>query len=375
MGLLTDQKRVILPIYKPTDHTPSVYKDPHSDRLIPVGYFLNNLDDIGPVHWENKETADFLLRVVSCEEVDYWCEYFDNLSRNLLLYQNHIRRQQPSPQQQSYNNTTQKLNTSSSLPKCNNRNINALEASTLTNYFNMMMFNYQKLLLNNFNLQQQQLQNYYQHNNYDSGLITPPDSPQREEYYCNHHHHNNTSASTPPITNKPTFTNSSNPTSQSSSSLSSSSSYYFYTHTLILASQSGFFNQLLGPINGSTSTTYNSHQNQSPPLSPLSPTSPSSSSSSSSSYSSQFNDSNNFPTTLTIPIPHPECFEIILHWLYHHDDELWLDVITPDNFTKFYENVKFLKLGKEAYDILDSYIAEAEEDGIEIVGEGIVEIY
>ncbi|CAG8462927.1 9776_t:CDS:2 [Diversispora eburnea] len=206
MGLRTDQKRVILPVYKPTDHTPSVYKDPHSDRLIPVQYFLNNLDDIGPVHWENERTADFFLKIVSCEEVDY-----------------------------CYNNTTQKLNTSSSLPKCNNRNINALEASTITNYFNIMMFNYHQLLLNNFNLQQQQLQNYYQHNNnYDSGFMTPPDSPQREEYYY---------------------------------------------------------------------------------------------------------------------------------------------VITPDNFTKFYENVKFLKLGKEAYDILDSYIAEAEEDGIEIVGEGIIEIY
>ncbi|CAI2178691.1 13352_t:CDS:2 [Funneliformis geosporum] len=180
MGLpiLSNRKRVILPIYKQTDHTPAFYKDSITNKLIPTAYFLKNLDEIGPQHWQNNLSSDFLLRVVRTTEIDYY----------------------------------------------------------------------------------------------------------------------------------------------------------------LLATQSGFFNQLLGPINSSGNRS-------------------------------------KYSNTLTIPIPYPEVFEPILHWLYHHDDDAWLDLINTENFPKFYANVSFLKLGREAYDILDTFIEEVEETGVDINFEDIVELY
>ncbi|CAG8478700.1 3665_t:CDS:1 [Dentiscutata heterogama] len=105
--------------------------------------------------------------------------------------------------------------------------------------------------------------------------------------------------------------------------------YYFHIHVLVLATQSGFFNQLFGPINLHSS-------------------------------------SSQLPSTLYVPIPYPECFGTILHWLYHHDDDAWLDDITEENFEKFYWNIKFLKLGKEAYDVLDEWLDECLEDGLSL---------
>ncbi|CAG8543417.1 6999_t:CDS:1 [Ambispora gerdemannii] len=112
----------------------------------------------------------------------------------------------------------------------------------------------------------------------------------------------------------------------------------YFSHTLILATQSGFFNQLLGPINNTNSL-------------------------------SSLNNDND----VMITVPHPEVFEPILHWLYHHDDESWLDEMSLENFQQIYENVKYLKLGKEAYDVLDQFISEVEETGIEIEIDGVVE--
>ncbi|CAG8489253.1 3498_t:CDS:1 [Acaulospora colombiana] len=327
MGKLASHKRVILPVYKPTDHTPSVYKDPYSDRIIPVGYFLNNLDEIGPLHWENSQTADYLIKVVRCEEINLWCGYFDqcfhqSFAQNLSICRNYAQQQQQIPSKSSMPIAT----------KCH-EDVNALDAAVLTNCINYMIYSYQQLL--NHHSQ------YFIDHNIDQRSLLP--SPPASPTHCS-----NADANPNTPNSKPTVTD-----------LSQSTPYYFHTHTLILASQSGFFNQLFGPINNSSPSlcTLNRHQ---PPSSPISPTSPH--------FCSP-------PMQLTVPIPHPDCLEPILHWLYHHDDDAWLDVITPENFTKFYENIKFLKLGKEAFDILDSYIAEAEEDGFEIMAEGIVEVY
>ncbi|CAG8454399.1 16139_t:CDS:2 [Funneliformis caledonium] len=230
MGLpiLSNRKRVILPMYKQTDHTPAFYKDPFTNKLIPTAYFLKNLDEIGPQHWQNNFTSDFLLRVVRTTEIDYYCNYFISSSVN-----------------------NEKGN--ATIINCSNSTVSASEAAEITNYFNVMLFNYQQ-------------------------------------------------------------------------------------HLYILATQSGFFNQLLGPINSSGNRP-------------------------------------KYSNTLTIPIPYPEVFEPILHWLYHHDDDAWLDLINTENFPKFYANVSFLKLGREAYDILDTFIEEAEETGVDINFDGIVELY
>ncbi|CAG8562294.1 12532_t:CDS:1 [Acaulospora morrowiae] len=333
MGQLSLRKKVILPVYRPTDHTPSVYKDPFSERIIPVGYFLNNLDEIGPLHYENGQTADYLLNIVRCDEINLWCEYFDqyfhqSFNRNLTVLQGIAQQQQ------------QLIPSKSLTPihtKCH-KDANALDAAVLTNCVNYMVCGYNQLLLN-----------YHQYFGdrsigQTSLLPSPPGSPTSPSY----DHFTFTNAPN----NKPTVMDFSRPTSHN-----------FYAHTLVLASQSGFFNQLFGPINNPTSSLCNLHRQQSPPSSPTSPTSP------------HFCSHPQFPIQLTVPIPHPECFGIILHWLYHHDDDAWLDEITPENFIHFYENIKFLKLGKEAFDVLDAYIAEAEEDGLEITGEGVVEIY
>ncbi|RIA78950.1 hypothetical protein C1645_795102 [Glomus cerebriforme] len=279
------RKRVILPIYKQTDHTPAFYKDPFTNKLIPTAYFLKNLDEIGPQHWKNNYTSDFLLRVVRTTEIDYYCNYFSSLSSSSSLNNNEI------------------IN-------CSNSKISASEAADITCHFNVMLFNYQQQLLYNNIIQQQSLLSI-QNNNQPLQQVTPPASP--------------------PIS----------PTSFNNNKLQSSpstSTYYFWSHTLVLATQSGFFNQLLGPIN---------------------------------TLGNRFKYSN----SLTIPLPYPEVFEPILHWLYHHDDDAWLDLITLENFPKFYANVSFLKLGREAYDVLDNFIEEAEEMGVDIDFDGIIESY
>ncbi|CAJ0827381.1 1200_t:CDS:2, partial [Entrophospora sp. SA101] len=267
MGLLVlpvDRKRVSLPIYKPSDHTPPVYKDPCSGRLIPTAYFLKNLDELGPQHWQSNLTSDFLLRVISTSEIDLYCNYFNRSNNN--------------------------NNGNNAIINCSDLNINALQAAKITNYFNVMLYNYQHNIIDS-----------------SSSLLSPPITPMDDSF----------------------------PLSSSSSSSSQQqqrqqqSSRYFWSHTLVLALQSGFFNQLLGPLN-------------------------------------TIGERQKLPNILTVPIPYPDEFEPIIHWLYHHDDDAWLDLITIDNFHKFYANIKFLKLGKEAYDVLDTFIEEAEEIGLDI---------
>jgi len=277
----SNRKRVILPIYKQTDHTPAFYKDPFTNKLIPTAYFLKNLDEIGPQHWKNNTTSDFLLRVVRTTEIDYYCNYFLSLNNE--------------------KNNVPIIN-------CSNSNISASEVADITCYFNVMLFNYQQQFYNTCNTYQSNQSQLQQQ-------VTPPASPP------------------PSAPTSPTFNN--NKQSQPSTSTSTE---YFWSHTLVLATQSGFFNQLLGPIN-------------------------------------MIGNRSKFSNTLTIPIPYPEVFEPILHWLYHHDDDAWLDLITLENFPKFYANVSFLKLGREAYDILDTFIEEAEEMGVDIDFDGIVEAY
>lgn len=293
MGLpiLSNRKRVILPMYKQTDHTPAFYKDPFTNKLIPTAYFLKNLDEIGPQHWQNNFTSDFLLRVVRTTEIDYYCNYFISSSVN-----------------------NEKGN--ATIINCSNSTVSASEAAEITNYFNVMLFNYQQHLYSIYqsqqHQQQRQLYNFHQSLQHQhQQQLTPPASP-------------------PTSPTSPTF--------NKHSSTPSSSTYYFWSHTLVLATQSGFFNQLLGPINSSGNRP-------------------------------------KYSNTLTIPIPYPEVFEPILHWLYHHDDDAWLDLINTENFPKFYANVSFLKLGREAYDILDTFIEEAEETGVDINFDGIVELY
>ncbi|CAG8502292.1 2776_t:CDS:2 [Ambispora leptoticha] len=188
MGLpVSNHKRVIIPTYKTTDHVPEYYLDPHSGGFIPTGYFLDNLDSIGPQHWQNWYSSDITLHVVGTT-------YNGNYNHNNNV--GHYR-------------------------FCNNAN------------------------------QMNQL-----------GLI------------------NDT-----------------------------------------MVSESGFGSE----------------------------------------------------DNITITVPHPEVFEPILHWLYHHDDDSWLDEMSLENFQQIYENVKYLKLGKEAYDVLDQFILEVEETGIEIKIDGVVE--
>ncbi|CAG8478722.1 3666_t:CDS:2 [Dentiscutata heterogama] len=168
MGLRARRKRVVLPMYKPTDHTPSVYHDRFSNRLIPVGYFLNNLDEIGPAHWNNPQTADYSLKIIKPQEVDYFCNYFNQicqsnniLNRNLnslncIVRNNWITNQNISQQyecQTSENFEWQEQHLpdcQSTLPVvCSDKFCSAADAAALTLYFNAALNNYQQMM-NNF---------------------------------------------------------------------------------------------------------------------------------------------------------------------------------------------------------------------------------
>ncbi|CAG8638338.1 8842_t:CDS:2, partial [Racocetra fulgida] len=256
-------------MYKATDHTPSVYNDPFSNRLIPVGYFLNNLDEIGPAHWDDPQ-ADYSLKIIKPQEHLMDCQ--------------------------------------TTLPVvCSDKFCSAADAAALTIYFNAAMINYKQIMSHSIQRYDDQVNNV---------IPSPPSSPIVDS-------HNSTSDD-----DSDTNISQSNPLPIQKISPSSGSppDYYFRIHTLILATQSGYFNQLFGPINLHSS-------------------------------------SSQLPDTLFVPIPYPECFGTILHWLYHHDDDAWLDDITEKNFEKFYWNIRFLKLGKEAYDVLDEWIDERLEDG------------
>ncbi|CAG8491141.1 36062_t:CDS:2, partial [Racocetra persica] len=295
MGLPARRKRVILPMYKVTDHTPSVYNDPFSNRLIPVGYFLNNLDEIGPAHWNNPQSADYSLKIIKPQEVDYF------LRSNWIINQNMTQQQYGSE-----NEWQENLLDCQTLPvACSDEFCSAADAAALTIYFNAAMINYKQIMSHSIQRYDDQVNNV---------MPSPPSSPIVDS-------HNSPS-------DDDSATNISNLSIQKiSPSSGSPPDYYFHIHTLILATQSGYFNQLFGPINLHSS-------------------------------------SSQLPNTLFVPIPYPECFGTILHWLYHHDDDAWLDDITEENFEKFYWNIRFLKLGKEAYDVLDEWIDERLEDGI-----------
>ncbi|POG66352.1 hypothetical protein GLOIN_2v1658007, partial [Rhizophagus irregularis DAOM 181602=DAOM 197198] len=136
------RKRVILPIYKQTDHTPAFYKDPFTNKLIPTAYFLKNLDEIGPQHWRNNYTSDFLLRVVRTTEIDYYCNYF-------LSYSN-------------INNNEKGNENNVPIINCSNSNISASEAAEITCHFNVMLYNYQQQLYNIIHQSQSQQQQQQQ---------------------------------------------------------------------------------------------------------------------------------------------------------------------------------------------------------------------
>ncbi|KAF0473326.1 kelch-like protein 23 [Gigaspora margarita] len=335
MGLRASNKRVVLPMYKATDHTPSVYHDRFSDRLIPVGYFLNNLDEIGPAHWNNPETADYTLKIIKPQEVDYFCNYFNQIcesnniinrnlySLNCIVRGNRIQNNQNN-QNISNQNECQTLenfewqehlpNCQQNLPViCSDKFCSAADAAALSLYFNAALMNYQQLM-----------NNFQRYDNNISGIPSPPSSP----IVDSHQSINSTNISS--TTNISSNISSNNNSIQKlSPPPDSPPDYYFHIHILILATQSGFFNQLFGPINVHSS-------------------------------------SSQLPSTIFVPIPYPECFGTILHWLYHHDDDAWLDEITEENFEKFYWNIRFLKLGKEAYDVLDEWLDECLEDGLNL---------
>src|SRR5579871_6216659 len=126
------RKRVILPVYKQTDHTPAFYKDPFTNKLIPTAYFLKNLDEIGPQHWKNNSTSDFLLRVVGTTEIDYYCNQFLSLN----------------------NINNEKTNENSPIINCSKPNVSASEAAEITCYFNVMLLNQQQVYNTLYQLQQ-----------------------------------------------------------------------------------------------------------------------------------------------------------------------------------------------------------------------------
>ncbi|CAG8709355.1 9666_t:CDS:2 [Gigaspora margarita] len=294
MGLRASNKRVVLPMYKATDHTPSVYHDRFSDRLIPVGYFLNNLDEIGPAHWNNPESADYALKIIKPQEVDYFCNYFNQIcesnniinrnlySLNCIVRGNRIQNNQNN-QNISNQNECQTLenfewqehlpNCQQNLPViCSDKFCSAADAAALSLYFNAALMNYQQLM-----------NNFQRYDNNISGIPSPPSSP----IVDSHQSINSTNISSTTNISSNISSSNNNSIQKLSPPPDSPPDYYFHIHILILATQSGFFNQLF-------------------------------------------------------------------------------DEITEENFEKFYWNIRFLKLGKEAYDVLDEWLDECLEDGLNL---------
>ncbi|CAG8508206.1 5728_t:CDS:2, partial [Scutellospora calospora] len=178
MGLPARRKRVVLPAYKLTDHTPPIYNDPCSNRPIPVGYFLNNLDEIGPAHWGNTQSADYSLKIIKPQEVDFFCSYFNQFCKNnnfpdinldglyctvrnnWIINNGGFQTSENFEWQEQY-----LLDYQSSLPvTCSDKFCSAADAAALTLYFNATMISYQQFINN---LQHQAT----------SGIPSPPSSP------------------------------------------------------------------------------------------------------------------------------------------------------------------------------------------------------
>ncbi|CAJ0907080.1 16053_t:CDS:2 [Entrophospora sp. SA101] len=53
-------------------------------------------------------------------------------------------------------------------------------------------------------------------------------------------------------------------------------------------------------------------------------------------------------TRVTIPIPSISTIELIINWLYTHNDQIWLSAMNKNNFEEICKNVIFLGLGDEA---------------------------
>ncbi|CAH1767055.1 14882_t:CDS:1 [Entrophospora sp. SA101] len=58
---------------------------------------------------------------------------------------------------------------------------------------------------------------------------------------------------------------------------------------------------------------------------------------------------------ITIKVPFPEVFEIILKFLYDGDGNKWYGSMTKENFFKIWRNVEFLQLGNEAKAVCNAY--------------------
>ncbi|CAH1763133.1 13885_t:CDS:2 [Entrophospora sp. SA101] len=58
---------------------------------------------------------------------------------------------------------------------------------------------------------------------------------------------------------------------------------------------------------------------------------------------------------ITIKVPFPETFEMILRFLYDGDGNKWYNSMTKENFFKIWKNVEFLQLGNEAKIVCNAY--------------------
>ncbi|ORX85757.1 hypothetical protein K493DRAFT_319906 [Basidiobolus meristosporus CBS 931.73] len=50
-------------------------------------------------------------------------------------------------------------------------------------------------------------------------------------------------------------------------------------------------------------------------------------------------------------VPCITTFVNLLKWLYDHNDKAWMDTFTRENFQNVLENIAYLRLGMEAYDV------------------------
>ncbi|KAK9767170.1 hypothetical protein K7432_003230 [Basidiobolus ranarum] len=58
---------------------------------------------------------------------------------------------------------------------------------------------------------------------------------------------------------------------------------------------------------------------------------------------------------IELNVPCVRTFANLLKWLYDHNDQAWLDTFTRDNFQNVLENIAYLRLGMEAYDVCAEY--------------------
>ncbi|KAG9287091.1 hypothetical protein G9A89_000985 [Geosiphon pyriformis] len=73
-----------------------------------------------------------------------------------------------------------------------------------------------------------------------------------------------------------------------------------------------------------------------------------------------------YMTRVTLPMPSVETIEPIINWLYGHDDRKWMDTMTPRDFLGICQNVAFLELHEEAYEVLLRYVVQCDEKGIHL---------